>query len=173
MDMFRSADYARLRSVLRTDKHNLDGELIEMPQWLIEVSEICTQAVIRKDEADGIYKTSVAIAAAELRSMLSEGGKKKPETEIAAEAPLQEAPQQAAANAADAKADLAYWMALGEALRAKHSSMKRLVDLAIFGYIGAAAGSAYGTTETHEAGREDMAAARRASLPRRPVPRGG
>lgn len=174
MAMFREKDYARLRAKLHIDQRQLGEELIEFPQLLLEVCEITVEAVGRKDDADAAYKIAVAVAAAELRDALV-NGKKRTETEIAACAPMDEAARAAAVDAADAKADLSYWSALGESMRAKQSSMKRLSDLTVSGYIST--GSAYGprgepAAET-DARRAELAEARRAHPPqRRPISAG-
>lgn len=133
--IYRAKDYARLRAQLSIDLHDLTGELVKMPALLMETCECAGEAMRARDKASFDHKTGMALAAAEMRGEVLPSGKSRSEASINSELPLhprvieyQEALEEAGASAT-------YWNALVEGMRAKQSSLKRLSDLTITGYL--------------------------------------
>jgi hypothetical protein len=164
MALYMEDKYARLRGYLRVDQAELGEELIQFPQLLMEVLEVIAALSAVKESLEGQYKNAVAISAGDLRSYPGPNDRKRPEAEIAAEAPLTPLSQDAYAKVAEARESMAFWSSLAEAFRAKQSSLKRLSDLTVSGYI--ATGSAYvpqNRNNQYENMREEMADKRRAA----------
>lgn len=134
--MYKQAIYERLRGTLTIDPMALDKELIEFPSLMLEAAEYAGDAIQRRDYAEQVYKTALAVAASELRES-GEGAKGKPlsESAIASMAPQERGPQDMLAKLHDAKGDAAYWNALVSAMMTKQMAIKRLVDLTISGFI--------------------------------------
>ena len=170
MPMFAEKEFIRLRELLAIEKRDISEELVRFPQILMEVHEHAVKAGIRHDEAHQSHKMELAIAAGRMRLELI-NGKKRPETEIASEAPLQENAISAALAASDARADLSYWQALADSMKAKQSSLKYMTELITSGFLSSSAGYASGqrggAAADYAQSRAELSAARAASPVRR------
>ncbi len=163
--MYRERDYVRLRDSLRIEPLRLDQELVEFPMLLMDACEIAGECLRARDAAEAEYKTALSLAAAELREEPLQSGKQRSEAAVASEAPLQDGPLEAHERLMDAKANLSYWNGLVDSMRAKQSSLRRLCDLHVSGYMT-------GSSVVADA-RRDMADARRAKARQRLSGRGG
>lgn len=157
--MHKEREYIRLRSSLAIDPLALNEELVEFPMLLMDCCEIAGECLRERDRCDMAYKTALALAAAELREEPLQNGKARSEAAVSSEAPLQEGPQEAMAALEQAKANLSYWNALVDAMKAKQSSLRRMCDLHVSGYMSSASAV--------EDARREMAEARRAKARRR------
>jgi hypothetical protein len=135
MTMYQSKKYARLRAELHVDPMAIGEELVRFPMVLLEACETAAEALRARDRAAFDHKTAIAVAAAELRQELGANGKPRSESSITSEAPLAEAALEAHGIWEEASASASYWVALVEAMRAKQSSLKRLADLTLSGYL--------------------------------------
>lgn len=170
--MFKESEYARLRALLPIDSQQIGEELVKHPQILLETLEYVVQASSRMEAYAADHKIAVTIEAAKIREVLV-NNRKRAETEILAEALLCEEAQAALGTMQDAKADLSYWQALAESMRAKLSAMKRIAELVCSGYMTTGSAYAYPADSVAAArsARHDAEARRNAPPPRvRPTP---
>lgn len=153
--MYKQETYDRIRAALAIDAVQIDRELIEFPMMLMDVTEAVADCGLERDRKEGAYKLALSLAQAQLRELAGPDGKKRPETAILSEAPLDENVQTALADLEDAKASLAYWNALLTAMMAKQSSIKRLAELTAAGFSP--------SNSSYQGTREAMAAKRQAA----------
>lgn len=132
--IYRAKDYARLRARLSIDRNALDDELVEMPGLLVETCDYAEESSVALARAVFDHKTAVAVASAILRGELIHG-KARSETAITSEAQVDDNVIAAMEAVEEAKANAAYWNVLVEGMRSKQSSIKRLVELAVAGWM--------------------------------------
>jgi hypothetical protein len=156
MEMFASGDFARLREHLRIGQFALDEELIRHPGILMECLERHIDAVQRRDAAEHRHKMEITIEMARLRDEVKPGEKKPAETAIKEEALFGEEVLIARAALEEAQASVSYWQALCASMTSKGSSLKRLSELTVAGYLA----------PTSAGNREGMQEARRKAAER-------
>jgi hypothetical protein len=124
--------YQDLRKGLTIDSMRLDQELIEHPMRVMMVTEHASDALQLRDAAKHALDITTADAAQRLRNSSEE---KLSETRITSLLPLDELVQQATTEYELSKHELAYWQGMVEAYREKGSSMKRIAELTIAGFL--------------------------------------
>lgn len=163
---FRQRDYDRLRAALKIELSRIGEELVEYPQHLTECCELLGEALQEREQREYLLKEAVILAAAKIRADYEERQTRKPAEEaIKSEAALSKEAEQARVLLEDARSSVAFWSALVEGMRAKGSSLKRLAELTVSGFL--APNASYDTM------RDEMAAARREAMPRRRPITGG
>ncbi len=132
--MFREAEYNSLKIHLRIDVMAMDDELIQHPSRLQEVCEIAADALQLRDAFKHQVEIETAEAARRLR-VPDADGKVPAENKIASQVLLDKKVEVASAELEEANHDLRYWQSLVDSFKEKGSSLKRIAELTIAGYL--------------------------------------
>ena len=150
--VYEARKYGTLRAQLHINEMDVSAELVSHPSVLMDVLEVCTGAIRERDKVEQALSVAKAIVADELR-MEKVDGKAPSEAQITSRILLDDRIVNAVAEVDKARSDVALWNALAEAMRFKGSSLKRLAELTVAGFIAPSA--------VHEKRREDLHAMRR------------
>ena len=132
--MFREIDYTALKANLRIDVMAMDDELIQHPSKLQRVCEIAADALQLRDAFKHQLEIEISEAAHRLR--VPDGAGKFPaENKIASQVLLDRKVEGANADLEEANHDLRYWQSLVDSTKEKGSSLKRIAELTIAGYL--------------------------------------
>lgn len=134
-NVWRHKSYVRLRGKLEINRDALDDDVIELPMVVQEISEIVELASIRVTAAKTSYAEVYAAAGAALRDTPTRTGKPASEASITARAPFEEGVPEAAMAVKEAEASFALWKRLLDSFRVKQSSIKRLSEFILAGYM--------------------------------------
>lgn len=126
--------FQALKEKLRPDPTNMDQELIEIPDFIQEISEHTAKALQRRDMANNDLKLATAEGMAHLRG-IDVNGKKPSEAQITSEVVLDKIVRRAAIELEDAKYELSLWQGLMESARAKSEALQTLSKLWMAGYL--------------------------------------
>lgn len=139
MSISNEAHYRRLRGRLSINPMALDEELIDMPQLVQEAAEYTAEALQVRDNCKNRLDFITAQVGARLREVpvSEDGGKPKARTEgaVAEQRLLDDGVQEAIAELEMCKYDLALWQGLHDGLKEKSSSLKRIAELTVAGYL--------------------------------------
>jgi hypothetical protein len=102
------------------------------------------------------HKLILAGVQADMRTQ-NIAGRKLSEALILAESPMDESVIQAQLAVSDAKASVSYWQALESGIKARGSSLKRLAELTMSGYLA--------PSSSYQRDRDALAQARQAAPP--------
>jgi hypothetical protein len=160
--------YERCRAAVPIDLHALTEELIRHPQLVLDANDGLS------DAADAQAKASayLGVVKAQVASMLREQGiegKQVSDTRITAELPHQEDVVAAKEAEIAAERDKRLWDSVVSAVIAKGSSLKRLAELTVSGYLAPNAGPRAAEDDEADQNRRAMAERRRQTT-RRPLP---
>jgi hypothetical protein len=147
-----SADerFEQLKEKLHIDMAAMDQELVELPQFIQEVSEWVAGALSRRDQANNDLKLAMADEADRMRNSET---KKPSEKQIEADVLLTKSVRDATIKLENAKYQLSLWQGLMDSARAKSDAIQVLGKLWIAGYV---------TTDTiSRSGRAELAEQRR------------
>lgn len=132
--MFAEKEFAVIKQSLTIDMLLIDEDLIRHPMLMQEAAE-CTAAVIRvRDAVKNELDVETARAASRLREP-TETEKAPSETKIASLVILDKNVIKKRAEYDDTRYDAALWQGLAEAVKEKGSSLKRISELIIAGYL--------------------------------------
>ncbi len=129
------ADFDRFESMLRIDKHALDDELIEQPQYYSDVSQKLATCISYRDEAKDHLEGIRAMLDQRVRSEVADDAKKPPETAIASMVVQQPEYQKAKDSLAAWTDRYNRWMGLKEAIIQRGYALKDLVALFVADYF--------------------------------------
>lgn len=141
--------YNELKSTLRLDLLRMDEALIELPVQVMEAGEWCSYAIFARDEIEHDLKIEMSKAA----DLMRRQNDKISEAKITSQIPLDEDVALVRFKLEEAKKDVMLWQALVNALTTKTSSLKRVSDLMVSGYLTPSA--------TREGRRSEISQARR------------
>lgn len=133
--MFSEKQYEGLKGRLKIDGMRLDDELIQQPVLLQTVIELAADALQIRDAAKHALDLAEADAAWRIRSIPDENGKLPAENKVTALIPLDREVKAATQELDECKHDLAYWQGLVDSFKEKGSSLKRIAELTIAGYL--------------------------------------
>lgn len=140
--------YAELKLRLNTDLLRLTEELVETPMLHQQAAEACADAIKFRDAVKNALTVATAAASQILRGS-EEGGKAPSEAKIASLVPLDPAVIGLLGELEEIQQTVAYWQSLVTGFSEKASSLRRVADLTVSGYLTPNAG--------HADRREDMA----------------
>jgi len=159
--MLNEASYRRLRGKLSIDQLRIDDELMELPVYIMEASENVSEALQIRDNCKNRLDVLLATAARRLRAVpVSDDGKApkaRSEAAIADEKYLDDDVQGGVSELEIAKYDLSLWNGLLDGLKEKSSSVRRVAELMMGGFLTNA--------QVYQERRAEMAAARAAAGP--------
>lgn len=155
--MLNETAYRRLRGKLGIDQLRIDEELMEQPGLVMEAAENLAEALQIRDNCKHRLDIITATEAMRLREVpVSDDGKapkKRTESQVMEEKSLAASVEEANSELELAKYDLALWNGLFDALKEKSSSLKRVAELLISGYLTPA--------QVYQQRRAEMAEVRR------------
>jgi hypothetical protein len=128
-------EFDRYESMLRIDKHALDDELIEQPQYYSDVSQRLATCISYRDEAKDHLEGIRAMCDQRVRSSFADDAKKPPEAAIASMVVQQPEYQQAKDGLAAWHDRYNRWMGLKEAITQRGYALKDLVALFVADYF--------------------------------------
>ena len=155
MSIFNEEGYARLRARLRADPQKLTDELIEQPALMQDAAENAADAIQIRDAAKNTLSVEISNAAGRLRLLLDDNNKPFSEAKINSMVLADARVVDATEEHEEAKHSAAYWISLVEAYNDRGSSLRRMADLIVSGYLTPNASHA-------QEARERMAESRRA-----------
>ncbi len=132
--MFEETQYTILKDRLRIDQLRLDEELIQHPMLTQEVTELAAGALRIRDAAKRDAEQNEAKVARQIRAEMKDG-KAPSETQIKASLSLYKSVQAMAQALDDAGHDLRLWQGMVDAYIQRGSSLKRVAELIIAGYL--------------------------------------
>lgn len=133
--MHQGQEYARLRARLAIDPMQLDRELMELAPDVQSAAEYCAEAIQIRDALDHAVDVARAEAARKIRILASGSDKKPSEAQIASEVPLDAKVEAAVQEHAEAKLDAALWQALVASFGEKGSSLRRVCEMTVAGFL--------------------------------------
>ena len=149
--------YDRLRGRLIVNMRRIDDEVIELPGQINEAIACEAHAMAVRDNAKNRLSFLTSQEQARLRNVVVYESENKPrkrtESEIKELAEICDPVQEAAAELDNANYELKLWTGITEGLRSKASSLKRLNELTVAGYIS--------PSSFHTEQRAEMAARRK------------
>jgi hypothetical protein len=140
--MLHEDRYNRLRGLLIIDMKKLDDEVIQLPGLMLESIECEVEAMALRDNAKNRLSFLKSQESARLREVIViDASKKEPTPRKRTEGELNELTeisdvvQEAQGEYEEAKFEYELWRGVTEGLRTKASSLKRLNELTVCGYI--------------------------------------
>lgn len=128
------AKYELLREQLVIDKNALDEELVRHPQYMLEVGEHVGAAASKRDSLRDSLRVLKGAESHRIREILTKEREKKPtEAEIAAAVDASDAVCELADEIAEAVGEHQRWEMLYDAVRARGSMLRDLVQMYIAG----------------------------------------
>lgn len=145
-------DFDRYESMLTIDKHALDDELLEQPQYYSDVSQRLATCISYRDEAKDNLEGVRAMLDQRIRREVPDDAKKPSETAIASMV-IQQSEYQKAKDEHAAWTDrYNRWMGLKEAIIQRGYALKDLVALFVADYFARnSSGSVESRTRTADA----------------------
>lgn len=133
--MFQEALYARLRARLVSNPLKLTDELIEQPALMQDAVEAASDAIQIRDAAKNSLSLEEARARDRFRASVDDNGKAFSDTRITSMIPLDPAVIQATEELEEAKHSAAYWQGLVDSFGDRGSSLRRVAELTVSGYL--------------------------------------
>lgn len=132
---FRSQKYVWIRSKTRLDLLDIDTALSEIPVLVQEAGECTSIAIEIREQMKVELNVVEAQIAHELRSTVLESGKRRTDTAVASQIPLDENYKKKEAELSEARLDAALWQSLTEAVRTKSAAIRVAADLLNSGFL--------------------------------------
>lgn len=132
--MYMEKEFANVKIHLHIDTADLETELVEHPMRLQAVTEIVADTMRIRDACSVAVKFETANAAERLR-VAGDDGKMPSETKINSQVLFDPIVMSANEALAEAEHDLRYWSGMEKGYSEKGSSLKRISELTIAGYL--------------------------------------
>jgi hypothetical protein len=129
--MHAEQQYRELKARLVIDILQIDQELIRLPPDTQEVAEYCAQALQLRDACAHALELDKALAGTRMR----EAEEQIAQNRVQAQIPLDNRVQISQQALDEAKFDVALWQALLKAYEEKGSSLRRICDMMLAGFL--------------------------------------
>lgn len=131
LSIWREDEYVAFKEKLAIHRHSLDDEVIELPSLFMEISEIALLAAAREAR----FSNELKFAKAQAAEALAEAGPKRTAKEMEAAVEVDDDVIEAVKKHERARSSAQFWARLLDAFRAKQSSLKRLGEYMMAGYM--------------------------------------
>ena len=135
VSIFNEDVYNRLRARLSANLLQLSEELVEQPSLMQEAAEGAADAIQIRDAAKNTLSSVTSEAASRLRLLTDDNGKFFSETKINSLVLSDSKVMQAVEELEEAKHSASYWTSLVESFSDRGSSLRRIADLTVSGYL--------------------------------------